>query len=747
MQLQFSPDGRFSQAVFNLQSNRRSGAKILIWDVETGKCVDNRVITDRKGNDDPYGFVSTSQFVGQGRSMGPQVVVLTEGRYLNAIEIPRPGPAIDIPRPRPTVCQDLGRAHRVIDFVIDVSTGLIFYLARVGGSNIVKVFYGPYPVRTGGECKWQELTSTGASVPPSYDASTDSLYFKSESWSDDDNRKLRGIHIFMITISGILGVGLYVRSGEILRLGGPAAVLSSFAILGFIAWAVMQCIAEMLCIWPVPGALVEFVRTFVDDELGIVVGLAYWFTYSINLSALITATAIEAELFKPKSQVTAVVLLVIMPGILFAINSLGVALYGLAEVIGGAFKIAFCVVILAMMIAINVGAGPKDPIGSRNFEQTVETNNDVAKGWAGAFFMSLSIAAFQFIGVEIPAATALEARMSSQSPSNDQVSSQGPGTSYITAVIYFVSGLLVCLDLEWKDPNLPITWTARSTKPDIASNSAFVIAAEKSGIPGLGEAMTVFLIFTALTAANTALYVSSRTLFSLTRSLLLEDPKWYIRILANCGTTNSRGVPLTALCVSCCFLWLPFLYLIHGKNEGEGEPVADLLDVLAQMGSVSCIMVWACECYAFIRFLGYLRDHRDYLDHDEHTPLLRRFSKDSGRYPYRSTGQPLTAYLALTACLIILVVANGATLWNTADSSSTFAAKFSAAYLAPICFILLWMALKVNRSRGGRIIWKQKNFSDYKEFILAVKKLNRLRDQPIKVKDEPRSWKNLGGLI
>ncbi|KAH0404540.1 hypothetical protein KCU89_g1025, partial [Aureobasidium melanogenum] len=425
-------------------------------------------------------------------------------------------------------------------------------------------------------------------------------------------RKLRGIHIFMITISGILGVGLYVRSGEILRLGGPAAVLSSFAILGFIAWAVMQCIAEMLCIWPVPGALVEFVRTFVDDELGIVVGLAYWFTYSINLSALITATAIEAELFKPQDQVTAVVLFVIMPGVLFAINSLGVALYGLAEVIGGALKIAFCVVILAMMIAINVGAGPKDPIGSRNFGQTIETNNDVAKGWAGAFFMSLSIAAFQFIGVEIPAATALEARMSSQSPSNNQVTSREPVNSYISrgtatealrfsatklpiiaAVIYFVSGLLVCLDLEWDDPNLPITWTARSSKPDIASNSAFVIAAEKSGIPGLGGAMTVFLIFTALTAANTALYVSSRTLFSLTRNLLLEDPKWYIRILANCGTTNRRGVPLTAICVSCCFLWLPFLYLIRGKNEGEGEPVADLLDVLAQMGSVSCIMVWA----------------------------------------------------------------------------------------------------------------------------------------------------------
>ncbi|KAG9532211.1 hypothetical protein KCU93_g1175, partial [Aureobasidium melanogenum] len=198
-------------------------------------------------------------------------------------------------------------------------------------------------------------------------------------------RKLRSIHIFMITISGILGVGLYVRSGEILGLGGPAAVLSSFAILGFIAWAVMQCIAEMLCIWPVPGALVEFVRAFVDDELGIVVGLAYWFTYSINLSALITATAIEANLFAPIPSVKAIVLFIILPGVLFAINSLGVALYGFVEIIGGVVKIAFCVIILITMIAINVGAGAEHHIGSTHLEQTVETNKNLANGWGGAF--------------------------------------------------------------------------------------------------------------------------------------------------------------------------------------------------------------------------------------------------------------------------------------------------------------------------------------------------------------------------
>lgn len=80
----------------------------------------------------------------------------------------------------------------------------------------------------------------------------------------------------MITVSGVLGIGLYVRGGAILRLGGPLAVLLSFSLVGVLAWGVMQCIAEMLCIWPISGALTVYVTEFVDVELGIAVGVAYW---------------------------------------------------------------------------------------------------------------------------------------------------------------------------------------------------------------------------------------------------------------------------------------------------------------------------------------------------------------------------------------------------------------------------------------------------------------------------------------
>lgn len=83
----------------------------------------------------------------------------------------------------------------------------------------------------------------------------------------------------MITISAVLNVGFYIRSGIALRTAGPLALFLSFVILTLLAWGVMQCITEMLSIWPIPGALVEFVRVFVDEDLAITVGVAYWLVH------------------------------------------------------------------------------------------------------------------------------------------------------------------------------------------------------------------------------------------------------------------------------------------------------------------------------------------------------------------------------------------------------------------------------------------------------------------------------------
>jgi yeast amino acid transporter len=78
----------------------------------------------------------------------------------------------------------------------------------------------------------------------------------------------------LIVISGTIGMGLF-NSGKILSIAGPAGGIVAFGVVGLGVIMVMEGIAEMITHWPVSNAMVEFVKTFVDKELGIVIGLAY----------------------------------------------------------------------------------------------------------------------------------------------------------------------------------------------------------------------------------------------------------------------------------------------------------------------------------------------------------------------------------------------------------------------------------------------------------------------------------------
>lgn len=61
----------------------------------------------------------------------------------------------------------------------------------------------------------------------------------------------------------------------------------AFALIGLVAIAAMEGVCEMIVFWPIPNPMVEFVRAFVDPDLAIVVGIAYWYVTTpmlINVS-------------------------------------------------------------------------------------------------------------------------------------------------------------------------------------------------------------------------------------------------------------------------------------------------------------------------------------------------------------------------------------------------------------------------------------------------------------------------------
>ena len=190
--------------------------------------------------------------------------------------------------------------------------------------------------------------------------------------------------------------------------------------------------------------------------------------------------------------------------------------------------------------------------------------------------MAFSTAAFAYVGVDITAATALEARPASLKPSPRGRSSclcpsisvrfVATWTSFIIWIIYFVAGVMLSFNVHWDDPHLqrasflgsPVNYNATDNK-QISSDSGFTVSALLSQIPGLSQMFTVIIFVTVLFSANTNLYVASRSLFVLTRKI--DGHEWYWRCLAFFGKTNSYQVPVRAMLLSCCLLWVPFLYL------------------------------------------------------------------------------------------------------------------------------------------------------------------------------------------
>ncbi|OJJ46050.1 hypothetical protein ASPZODRAFT_67618 [Penicilliopsis zonata CBS 506.65] len=577
------------------------------------------------------------------------------------------------------------------------------------------------------------------------------------------NRRLRSIHVFMITISGVLGAGLYVNSGSILRIGGPSAVLISFTVLGLLAWSVMQCLGEMLALWPISGALIEFVGTFVDEDLGTTVGAAYWFAYSINFAALIIAAAEEMNYWNPGKAIEGTIMFFLIPTFLVLFNSFGVHLYGLTEVVGGSLKLLGVLVVIVSMILINVGVGSGKNLGTTYYKHgpMFPHEREIADNWVTALFISFSIAAFAYVGVEITAATAMEARIDHQNQDDEHTGSlqqdrkatpadlvsvrfSSTWISFIAWLLYFVSGFLLTLNIQWNDIRLPrISWastkgtaTAQSTGPS-NPDSGFVVSAYLSKVPGLANMFTIVLMITALTAANTNLYVASRTLFGLTRKIDGARWKW----LGFFGRTNRYQVPVRAMFISCFFIWVPFLYL------SESTTITTLLEILSQIGSVSCLIVWSCECWAYIRFYNCMYRHRDELREKPQYQHVCRFRRDGpvDTYPWRSHGQPLTMYAALFGCLFILVVCNGAVLWNGFHYKA-----FLAEYFAPLAFLALWLFLKIYRSGGWRYVnWRLEDLSNINVVQDKIDRLDDIRHRATArdTYQEQPGWGNLWGLF
>ena len=191
------------------------------------------------------------------------------------------------------------------------------------------------------------------------------------------------------------------------------------------------------------------------------------------------------------------------------------------------------------------------------------------------FSFVFPIISYGFLGVETLTVTAFEAR--------DLPSLRRPSQ----CIAFFVLGIyLFCvigeyLNVNWRDKSLPPRYVTQESTVErrqvsdlsnievkLNSQAVIVIAALRAGHTKMAGLLNGCMIFSALSAANTSLYVASRVLYGMTEKV---DRFSKIGFLQGLGSVwNRTGVPVRALCVSfIAFVWLPFLRLKGGIGVSD----------------------------------------------------------------------------------------------------------------------------------------------------------------------------------
>ena len=335
--------------------------------------------------------------------------------------------------------------------------------------------------------------------------------------SPELKRALTQRQLTMMTIGGAIGVGLFLGSSVTIRLAGPGVILS-YLFSAVIALIVAYSIAEMAVTHPVAGSFGVYAQTYLNEWSGFAVRVTYAFVQILAIGAEVTAVAIYFSVWFP-----AVPQWVWVVGVsvgLIAINGMRVGNFGEFEYWFAIIKVITIVAFILVGLGLIFGVGPARAIG---FSNLTAHGGFLPNGLKGVW-LAMSLTLTSYMGVEIIGVTAGEASQP------EKTIPRAMRTVTLRLILFYVLSITVMLSMTpWDTMGSGIT------------GSPFVLAFAKVGIPYAAKIMNLVVITAALSSANTNLYLTSRTLFSLSHDGYV--PKAL-------GSLGRNGVPYIALMVS-----------------------------------------------------------------------------------------------------------------------------------------------------------------------------------------------------
>jgi len=509
----------------------------------------------------------------------------------------------------------------------------------------------------------------------------------------DTHRGLKSRHIQFLALGGAIGTGLFIGSGSILALVGPAPLFMAYLSMMLVVYNVMNNLAEIVTYLPMRGITIPyFIKRFVDPSLAFAAGWNYWYAYAILVAAEATAGAILVEYWETPVH-NAVWITIFLVVVLF-LNIVAVEVFGEAEFWFASIKFITIIGLVILGFVIMLGGSPNDQgrLGFRYWNNPGAFKPYIVEGNSGrflAYWTAFVRAGFAFItSPELIALAAGE----TIAPRRNIPKAAGRFV-YRLAIFYGLGSFIIGVIVPSDDDRL-------LSKSSNASASPFVIGIQRAGIVGLNHVVNAAVLTSAWSAGNAFLFSGSRVLYGM--ALNGEAPKIF-------GRTSKKGVPYVAVLATWAIGLLAYLNV---SSTG-----AQVFLWFSNISTISGFIAWIVVMITYIRFRKAMI-----------------FNNLLESLPYRTPFQPYLTYfvlgvvslLTLTNGFQVLVPAN----WSVSD--------FLAAYITIPIFIVLY---------AGHKIYFRTSFAikvEHIDVITGVREMNELCKDDITGAPVPKNvWQKI----
>ena len=320
-------------------------------------------------------------------------------------------------------------------------------------------------------------------------------------------------HLTMIAFGGSIGAGLFVGSGAIIKMTGPAAVITAL-LAGILVILIMRMLGEMVVAKPSLGSFSDYAREALGNWAGFTVGWLYWYFWVIVIAVeAIAGAAILKEWLFPNVSLWALNLVLLVA--LTITNIFSVKAYGEFEYWFSLIKIVAITLFLTLGGAYILGLLP----GTKMDFSNLTAHGGFTPHGPEIVFIAVATIIFSFVGSEIVTIAAAE------SVESEKAVVKAVNSVIVRIMTFYVGSVFIIVTVvPWNDAK--------------ALTNPYVSALKVIGMPGAEMIMNLVVVTAVLSCLNSGIYTASRMLFALGDKG--DAPKWMMHV-------TKRGVPLKAI--------------------------------------------------------------------------------------------------------------------------------------------------------------------------------------------------------